>query len=478
MDKLLRYLQKISAKKRFDYLILGILFLFAFYICFFKLGHSLFENWDEAWYAEVIKQMMRTKDFIMPHWNGDILLDKPPLYFWLSSFFAIFLGVTEFSVRLPSAISGFVLIFLVVVYAYRRWGLTPALFTYSALALNNLFIWRTRSGNLDALVTLLIFLVYLLMVSTYKYRYALLGIVFGLIFLVKASLVAFPLAVFGLYELVFNIKHFFKNLIGYVLLGSLFILVAGSWLVAGAHESGKQVLDYYLFQSDQGVSAFSLSNFKLDYLSYVYYSLQRKLFFVFIVGVFFILLKIYKRVNFAILAFSLLLLIQLSFTQKTNNWYLLPSVPFWALAIGYGVKRAQEIASRFISEKIVVGVLLISLLYTSYKTFTVNIIPIINQEVNITEVASARIINSLSNNPHDIILRLDAAYPVTIYYADRKTIYYDHVDHSLYLEIKELGIRWIVGKKEKVDEFIEKNEGFQLMRYDQNDESILHILSY
>ena len=53
-------------------------------------------NWDEAWYAEIIKNMA-VKDYgwLMPWWNGRYYFDHPPLYFWLSGVVVKLFGLGE-----------------------------------------------------------------------------------------------------------------------------------------------------------------------------------------------------------------------------------------------------------------------------------------------------------------------------------------------------------------------------------------------
>ena len=94
----------------FTKLFFVVLIGFAAYILFKDLGKATLENWDEAWYAEVAKQVIKTKDFIVLRWNGEIFLEKPPMYIWLSVASSYVFGLSEFSVRLVSALSGFAII--------------------------------------------------------------------------------------------------------------------------------------------------------------------------------------------------------------------------------------------------------------------------------------------------------------------------------------------------------------------------------
>ncbi|MGI5826781.1 MAG: ArnT family glycosyltransferase [Patescibacteria group bacterium] len=182
-------------------IILALLLALAAYIVFYKLGSFPLENWDEAWYGDIIRNMLRQKDLIVLHWNRMPLIDKPPFFMWIGAALSSIIGLSEFSIRLPSALSALAAIAIVTIYSYRQYGFVPSLLAFSAIAFNNVFIWRARTGNIDALVSLQIFLTYFLILSKNKFRYLLLGILFAMIYLTKASLVFFPLVIFALYEL-------------------------------------------------------------------------------------------------------------------------------------------------------------------------------------------------------------------------------------------------------------------------------------
>lgn len=462
--------------------IIGMFFtILAIYICFFKLGDSLLENWDEGFYAEVTKQMLKTNDFAIMRWNGDVFVDKPPLNFWLNYLSAKVFGLSEFSTRLVSAIAGLVVILLTSFYAFKQWGIIASLFTFSAIALNNIFIWRTRTGNLDTLASLLIFLSFLVIYSSYKYRYHLLAFIFGLIFLQKASLVAFPIFIFLLYEYFFNKKEILKNkkMIAYSIL--IFIFIISLWLVPATLSQGVLYLKYYLFKSDQGVSHINLLKIKPDYWLFAYYSLQRRLFYVFIFGLGLLLFNIKKRQEFLIFSFATFLLFLLSLTERNNNWYLVPSIPFWALTIGYAINTLMSFTKQLIKKhpRLFYGVLafwsfgVLILFYISYKTFSVNIKAIIDTKASMAEVATARFIKKHAK-VGEKICRLDFAYPVTIYYSDMKTYNLDYIDHSLFEMIDKNDIKWIAGKLDKVEEFIKKSK-YSYDRYEVEEEVVLHL---
>lgn len=105
--------------------ILCLLFILTLYICFYKLGTAYLDDWDEAWYGEMTKQAIKTGEFIVLQWNGEYILDKPPLYIWMSTLFVSLFGLTELSIRLTSAISDLIIITLATLYIHKKgdWSL-------------------------------------------------------------------------------------------------------------------------------------------------------------------------------------------------------------------------------------------------------------------------------------------------------------------------------------------------------------------
>src|SRR3989338_10925555 len=59
----------------------------------------------ETLYAQVARETLQG-DWIVPHFNGEIYFNKPPLYFWGIALLSKPWGdVTEFTLRLPSALA-------------------------------------------------------------------------------------------------------------------------------------------------------------------------------------------------------------------------------------------------------------------------------------------------------------------------------------------------------------------------------------
>jgi 4-amino-4-deoxy-L-arabinose transferase-like glycosyltransferase len=84
----------------------GVVFLAALVLNLAGLWSIPLTDRDEAYYAEVSREMLEQGDFLLPHFNEKRWLEKPPLLYWLqAAAFAVF-GENEFAVRLPSALAG------------------------------------------------------------------------------------------------------------------------------------------------------------------------------------------------------------------------------------------------------------------------------------------------------------------------------------------------------------------------------------
>src|SRR6185295_11147390 len=57
---------------------------------------------DEGRYAEIPREMLVTGDWITPHLNGLVYLEKPPLQYWATAIAYSIFGVNEWSSRVYS----------------------------------------------------------------------------------------------------------------------------------------------------------------------------------------------------------------------------------------------------------------------------------------------------------------------------------------------------------------------------------------
>jgi len=84
------------------------LFWFFFPLVLFLLGNGEHAIWDrdEPRYCQATREMITTGDFVIPHFNGGIRYDKPPMTYWLMAGPMSVLGINEFAARFPAAVLG------------------------------------------------------------------------------------------------------------------------------------------------------------------------------------------------------------------------------------------------------------------------------------------------------------------------------------------------------------------------------------
>ncbi len=105
-------------------------------------------NPDEPRYAEVAHEMRVLGDYVVPHLNGDIYAEKPPLFFWLSALFQS-LGFGFASGRIVTAVAAVGCLLLTREMARLWFTERAALLAAIVLSSTMLFTWNSKMGVLD-----------------------------------------------------------------------------------------------------------------------------------------------------------------------------------------------------------------------------------------------------------------------------------------------------------------------------------------
>jgi 4-amino-4-deoxy-L-arabinose transferase-like glycosyltransferase len=107
VKEVIKNLSEYARKRPIAPLLLSLLWLCAIaWVAFvWNLGNIGLVDETEPLFAEAARQMTVTGDFITPYFNGDTRFDKPPLVYWLMAIAYRAIGVNEWAVRLPSALS-------------------------------------------------------------------------------------------------------------------------------------------------------------------------------------------------------------------------------------------------------------------------------------------------------------------------------------------------------------------------------------
>lgn len=314
------------------------------FIFLYNINSFPLRNWDEAWYAEITKNMASgDHSLLVPFWNSQYYFDKPPLYFWLSLPFFKFFGPGEWQVRTVSVFAAIGTSLLVYLIGKKLFNPQVGFLSFLIfITLGQVYV-RFSHGNLDALLVFLFLasFYFYLMSGTKKIFSVLTGISLGLGFLTKGwSLGLFPLSVIFIYSL-FKERKLPCNL-GIIVVFTF--LSSTWWYLLGYKEFGKPFLDWYLFTVAEGNFDQPFPSFSIGYFRYFVRDLG-----VWIIPVLasvFLVRKasVIDRLNIPPLIFSSFSFIFIiSFTGEDLDWHILPAYPFVALLVGYLAYRLMHL---------------------------------------------------------------------------------------------------------------------------------------
>ncbi len=77
---------------------------------------------DEGRYAEIAREMLLLRDWLVPHLNLVPYLEKPPLVYWLTAMSLGAFGLGEWAARLPSALAALAGLYLAFWLGRALWG--------------------------------------------------------------------------------------------------------------------------------------------------------------------------------------------------------------------------------------------------------------------------------------------------------------------------------------------------------------------
>jgi len=135
--------------------LLGLLLLSGT-LFFFRLGTPGLFDADEPAYAQAAREMLETGDWVTPRFNGRPRFDKPILFYWLITLSYRVFGITEFAVRVWSALAGVILVVLIAWAARRTFGPPADLWAGVAFTTNLLTTLLARAAVTDMLLTLFV----------------------------------------------------------------------------------------------------------------------------------------------------------------------------------------------------------------------------------------------------------------------------------------------------------------------------------
>lgn len=294
-----------------------VIFIVSLLVFGFRINQFPLHNWDEAWYAGV-------RPWLLPFWNGQYFLDKPPLYFWLSAPFIWAFPNQTWTFRIVSVLSASLLCLLIYAYARRRQTQLASLAAVIIFISTHQVIERFSKGNLDALLALLLFAFYF---SYTSHRFVLSGVLLGLAWLTKGWLISLlPLTLICLE----SPSRLLKPL---CLAAAIFL----SWLILASIATHQPVFSWYVFSPAAGNLESPFANLTLTFL----FDFFRDLGFwwmLFIPA----LIASSRQKTFSLLVTTVIFILGLSLLRQHLGWYLLPLYPFLALYLSTAFSKIRR----------------------------------------------------------------------------------------------------------------------------------------
>lgn len=167
--------------------IFWLLLIFASIYILGNIGTGSLSTWDEALYANISRNIIKTGDWLVMRQGAKPWFDKPPLYMWCTAVFYKILGVSEFSTRLTSGLFGIATVMVLYLFAKKMADKITASFAGLILLALPHYIHFSKLGMMDVPITFFTVLtIYLFWLGQEKEKYLFYsGALVGLAYLMK-----------------------------------------------------------------------------------------------------------------------------------------------------------------------------------------------------------------------------------------------------------------------------------------------------
>jgi len=338
-----------SSRKHF----VTILFVTGVLIFVSNIGGRDLWDPDETRYAVVAREMRESGNWILPHLNGKIYAEKPPLYFWLVNFSVFFLGEdSEFANRLPSALAGLITILVTFLFGERLFNARVGFLSSLVLTTCFFFPQISRWVMLDSLFTLLFLLTLYCLYLGYEKEdgrqkyYLFAGLFTGLGVLTKGPVAYLSLPIFVIFA--FSQKQIKKFWNRDLLLGFfLSLVVVFIWLIPACWTGGEDYTKRIVFGQAIGRLAGSGKHFhpKSFFFYFIRFPLEFLPWTIFLPSaILFGLRKVKSKEFLFIFLWFVFIFLFFTFSRGKKDNYILPLYP--AVAMMVGVLWDSKIRSR------------------------------------------------------------------------------------------------------------------------------------
>lgn len=328
--------------------LLIFLFLLLFIpLFFYNLGGTSLVDFDEAWFAEVARNILVAHQPFLLKFNGALFDAHPPLGFIFMAISMAIFGVKEFAARFPSALLGFGC--LILVYGIGKQLFNRAVGVGAALVLVSSvwFVFRARSANLDTpfvFFYLLSFYAALKAKERQYWLYILAGAV-AAVFMVKAMIGLSILVPIGIY-LFQSRRHFLKQTRVFVYSIFLFILILLPWIGINWIAYGWSYFSA-IVRTGARIGAWGVPPVvqwrEAPVFVYLHYGMGKWFYPFLLAFLASLLLVLRKRQFLPLIGLIVFLIAAFLANAKTEIWHLLPLYPFVGLIVAGSIYSGSQV---------------------------------------------------------------------------------------------------------------------------------------
>ncbi|MDO8488012.1 MAG: glycosyltransferase family 39 protein [bacterium] len=382
------------------------LFLLSLYIFTWGLGNISLMPWDEAWYATISRNIVRSSDWLHLTFADQPYYDHPPLGFYsIATSFAL-LGVNEFSARLPMAIFGSLAVVVVYLTGKKMGGTWTGLAAGLVLLSCRWFIFRSRTANLEALLLLTQILAIYFWSKPTKWWQVSLGWFSLALALLTKSVISVTLIPLGLWSTFNFIRSYRQTAKTIIVSGLLLIVPLLPWYGANYLRHGQGFINQSIKIAVRGGAqetvTWATTTKTLLYLRSAIHKWYLPLLASIVVAIFFIR----RQPTRWLVAYLFLASFPYFLSARTEIWHLLPILPPAALLIAY-VSFSLPLPSKLV----LAGFLgLFAISYTSYWPEFIHLAPY--------TIFEAKIGLAAHQNNLPVVTQETTYVPTLVFYAD------------------------------------------------------------
>lgn len=400
-----------KVKRYFKSNIVAILLVIAFFFVYsINLGRDYLTDWDECVIVQQAKEMKKSGNLLTNFWNGEPLLEKPPLNAVLTQIPFLF-GINEFNARIFIALYGAILSYLIYIFADKYVNRVVGIISILLFFGNNMFSVYMRHVNTDIGFTLFSFGAFLLWViflnkkDNLVIKVVLSGILCGLAVLIKGLSITPYLVSFFIIGLIIKRE---KSIIPFCILLCSFLVTILPWHLYQFIKYKNEFLYVYFYEHLWKRSRFPVDfhfEGRLFYIKKIIEYFRHLLLFIFI-PIILSIKNLYKifisdklKTNFlvrlnkfveenqlliVIMIMVLLPLFMLVNVRTRILWYIMPVFPFIILLISFSIYKLIELFNNKGIKRFLLIFILLILIYESFIQIKLNVNPF-SKEISYNE---------------------------------------------------------------------------------------------